>query len=51
MFVYPVVPGAALPEVFTKFAPTPEEPATISPEEIGKSRDAWIDAWTKAVMR
>ncbi|HET9911332.1 MAG TPA: thiamine ABC transporter substrate-binding protein, partial [Anaerolineales bacterium] len=34
MFVYPVNPGAALPEAFTKYAQAPEQTAALSPEEI-----------------
>jgi thiamine transport system substrate-binding protein len=51
MFVYPVLPDAALPEVFTKFAQVPEQPATVAPEQIDQNREQWIDAWTKAVLR
>jgi thiamine transport system substrate-binding protein len=51
MFVYPVLPEAALPDVFTKFAQVPEQPATVAPEQIDQNRDQWIDAWTKAVLR
>jgi thiamine transport system substrate-binding protein len=51
MFVYPVLPEAAQPEVFTQFAQAPEQPATIAPEQIDQNREQWIDAWTKAVLR
>ncbi len=51
MFVYPVLPDAALPEVFRKFAEVPPQPAGLSPEEIGKNRDRWIEQWTKTVLR
>jgi thiamine transport system substrate-binding protein len=51
MFVYPVLPDAALPDVFTKFAQVPEQPATVTPEQIDQNREQWIDAWTKAVLR
>lgn len=50
MFVYPVVPGLALPSAFTKYAQVPQLPATIAPDVISGNREAWIQAWTAAVM-
>ncbi|MEW6404589.1 MAG: thiamine ABC transporter substrate-binding protein [Chloroflexota bacterium] len=49
MYVYPVNPNAALPEVFTKFAQAPTQPAVLSPEEIAANRDSWIEAWTEVM--
>ncbi|MEO7912868.1 MAG: thiamine ABC transporter substrate-binding protein [Roseiflexaceae bacterium] len=51
MFVYPVLSDAALPDVFTKFAQVPEQPLSVPPEQIDQSREQWLDAWTKAVLR
>jgi thiamine transport system substrate-binding protein len=51
MFVYPVLPNAALPDVFTKFAPVPDAIANITAQQIGQNREAWIEAWTKVVLR
>lgn len=51
MFVYPVLPGAALPEAFTKYAQAPEQTASLSPDVIAEKRDAWIEAWTDVVMK
>lgn len=45
LFVFPVNPNAALPKVFTDFAVRPETPLTISPDDIEKNRDTWLDAW------
>jgi thiamine transport system substrate-binding protein len=50
MFVFPVVPGISLPDAFVKYAQTPSQPATLSPDDIAKNRDAWIQAWTEAVL-
>ena len=50
MFVYPVNPKAALPDVFTKYAAPAAEPAT-TPADIDTKRDGWIEAWTQAVLR
>jgi len=49
MFVYPVNPDAALPDAFTKYAQTPEHPATLAPDVIAANRDAWIQTWTDAM--
>ncbi len=50
MFVYPVVPGIALPDAFTKYSQIPAQPAAMSPDEIARNRDAWIQAWTDVVL-
>ena len=50
MFVYPVNRNAELPD-FWRFAEEPAVPADISPKEIGEKREAWIDAWTRVVLR
>ena len=51
MFVYPVLPSAALPEAFTKYAQAPEQTATLAPDVIAEKRDAWIEAWTETVLK
>ena len=51
MYVYPVLPGAALPDVFKQFSQTPDQPITVPPDQIDQNRDQWLDAWTKAVLR
>jgi thiamine transport system substrate-binding protein len=51
MFVYPVLPGAKLPEEFTKYAQAPEQTAALAPDVIAEKRDAWIQAWTDVVMK
>ncbi len=50
MAVYPVVLNIPLPDAFTKFAPIPSQPAILSADDISKNRDAWIQAWTNAVL-
>ncbi|MCL4527879.1 MAG: thiamine ABC transporter substrate-binding protein [Chloroflexi bacterium] len=50
MYVYPVVPNITLPDAFTKYAQIPSQPATLTPGEIAKGRDGWIQAWTDAVL-
>jgi thiamine transport system substrate-binding protein len=51
MFVFPANGEARLPDVFARFAEIPENPATIDPEAIEANRKAWIEAWTKTVLR
>jgi thiamine transport system substrate-binding protein len=51
MFVYPVNPQATLPDEFVKYAQVPQQPASLSPDEIAAKRDAWIQAWSDTVLR
>ena len=51
MFVYPVLPGTPLPDLFDQFAEQPANAANMSPAEIDANREAWINAWTDAVLR
>jgi thiamine transport system substrate-binding protein len=51
MFVFPVVSGVELPELFTQYTEIPSEPVSLDPEEIGANRDRWIEEWTETVLR
>ncbi len=51
MYVYPVVPDAALPDVFTKYAVVPATSLSLPPADIAAHRDEWIDEWTNVVLR
>jgi thiamine transport system substrate-binding protein len=51
MFVYPVLPGVPLPEAFKQYAPAPARPASLPSDEIARSRDKWIRAWTDVVIQ
>jgi thiamine transport system substrate-binding protein len=51
MFVYPANENAQLPAVFLDHSQVPENPASISPEEIAAKREAWVQAWTETVIR
>jgi thiamine transport system substrate-binding protein len=51
MFVFPANSQAALPDVFARFALIPENPATVAPDAIEANREAWIEAWTRTVLR
>ncbi len=51
MFVYPVNKQAALPDEFTLHAQVAKSPAALAPGDIAANREAWIQAWTEAVLR
>ncbi len=51
MFVYPALPSAPQPEVFTKFAEVPAQPAGLTPAQIGAGREGWIKGWAESVLR
>jgi thiamine transport system substrate-binding protein len=51
MFVFPVNPNAKLPQVFIDNVQIPDQPATLSPQDIAQNRDAWINAWTEEMLR
>jgi thiamine transport system substrate-binding protein len=51
MFVYPLNPNAALPDVFTKYAQAPESAASLAPDVIAEKRDAWIQAWADVMLK
>lgn len=51
MFVYPVNPFAALPEVFVEYAQIPTQPAMLSPAVIAANREEWIQLWTDVVLK
>lgn len=51
MFVFPANEKAELPQVFLEHSQIPENPATISPQEIAENREAWVQAWTETVLR
>jgi thiamine transport system substrate-binding protein len=51
MYVEPVNSQAKLPDVFQKYVQEPTQPATLAPDLISQNRDAWIKAWTSAVLQ
>lgn len=51
MFVYPVNRTARIPLEFQKFSQVPQNPAQLDPVDIDRNRDAWIKAWSEAVLR
>jgi thiamine transport system substrate-binding protein len=51
MFVYPVLPAAAQPEVFVKFAQPPQQAYSLPPDQIDAGREKWIEEWTRIVLK
>ncbi|WUK32118.1 thiamine ABC transporter substrate-binding protein [Streptomyces sp. NBC_00370] len=51
MFVNPVVKGAKLPEIYTKFGTTVPKPATVTPDRIAANREQWIQSWSSLVVK
>lgn len=44
-FVYPIVPGVALPTEFQKWAVRPPQPIEMSVKELDDNRDSWLTSW------
>ncbi len=51
MFVFPANEQAQLPEVFTEWAQSPDEPVRGDAAAIETNRETWIEAWTEVVLR
>ena len=51
MFVYPVVRGTALPDVFVQHATIPDASLTLPADQIQQNRERWIAEWTATVLR
>ena len=51
MFVYPVLPGTAVPAEFTRYAGRPTDPFQVPPADIARNRDEWLEQWTATVLR
>jgi thiamine transport system substrate-binding protein len=51
MWVYPARGGTPLPDVFTKYAQTPTQPAALTPAQIEAGRETWLKAWTDVALR
>ena len=49
MYMYPVLPDAALPEALTKFGPLSSAPVKVEPKEITAHREEWLNTWTGAI--
>ena len=50
MYMRPVDPSVALPQKWEEFTPDVTDPITVPAVEIAKNREAWLQAWTQAVI-
>ena len=51
MFVYPCEPQRGAARTSGALRRSRPCPPNISPKEIGEKREAWIEAWTRVVLR
>lgn len=51
MFVFPVNEQAQLPEEFSLYIQSPENPAELPMEQISSSREQWITAWRELMLQ
>lgn len=51
MYVFPVNPNAKLDATMQKYLVIPKNPAYVNPADIAANREAWINAWTQAVLK
>jgi thiamine transport system substrate-binding protein len=51
MWMYPALPAATVPDFFSRFAQIPPAPARMDPALIEARREAWINEWTRIVLR
>jgi thiamine transport system substrate-binding protein len=49
MFVFPVNPEAALPDVFIQNTQIPANPVALDPAEIAANRETWIKGWNSVM--
>lgn len=45
MYVYPVDPSVALPEVWARWAQVAPDPIEVAPEQIEERREEWVREW------
>ena len=50
MFVFPVNRDAQLDETFIKYLDNPTQTSTVSPADIAKNREKWINDWSEIVL-
>ncbi|EGV36700.1 thiamine ABC transporter substrate-binding protein [Neisseria weaveri] len=50
MWVYPAVPGTALPQVFD-FAKIPEKHDTPGTAQMTRKQKSWVNRWTRTVLK
>lgn len=50
MYVYPVSSQVTIPEDWTRYAPLPDEPWTLDPDEIAQELESWLREWEEIVL-
>lgn len=50
MFVYPVNPVANIPEEFTQYAQTAENPVVFDPQKLDSNREKYLQDWESAIQ-
>ena len=50
MYVNPLVHGARLPAVFSRWLVDPPDPLSIPPQVISAKRSQWIKEWSDLVV-
>ena len=51
MFVFPARRDVPLPPAFVRYAVVPQHPLELTPAEIDRNRERWVDEWTDIVVR
>ncbi|MBS2939739.1 thiamine ABC transporter substrate-binding protein [Nocardioides sp. J2M5] len=51
MYVFPVMPGATVPDGWAQFAQQPTDPYEVDPAEIAANREEWLTEWTDVISR
>ncbi|WP_374454562.1 thiamine ABC transporter substrate binding subunit [Nocardioides sp.] len=51
MYVFPVMPGATIPDDWATYAEQPGDPFTVDPAEIAANREQWLTEWTDVISR
>jgi len=51
MYVFPVNPDAEMDAVFTNYLAIPENPVSLTPDEISKNREKWLKQWTNTILK
>ena len=51
MYVFPVMPGATVPDDWARFAQQPTDPYEVDPADIAAHREEWLTEWTDVISR
>jgi thiamine transport system substrate-binding protein len=51
MYVFPVDESVELPELWARWAATPEDPLSVDPATIAANRDEWLTTWGEITTR